>query len=150
MNLRKVNEWLTLLANFGVIAGLIFLGLEIQQNTVAVRASAIQESTNVGRQQILTFATNPDLIALNLKDIDDLNEVERSRVQWSSRSFWLGMQGLWRQWEMGVLPQEEWDMWYTIICENYAEEPFWPQTLVPRFIDEVESCGTSPVSSIDR
>ena len=141
MEPRRLNELLTLIVNFGVIAGLIFLGLEIRQNTIATQASAIQESTNVARQQLLMFATNPDLVELFFKDLDDLNEVELRRILWTSRSFWLGMQGLWRQWKMGVLPSEEWEMWNQIICMNYAREDFWPQQiLIPSFIELVESC----------
>ena len=141
MEPRRLNELLTLIVNFGVIAGLIFLGLEIRQNTIATQASAIQESTNVARQQLLMFATNPDLAELVFKDLDDLNEVELGRVLWTSRSFWLGMQGLWRQWKMGVLPSEEWEMWNQIICMNYARSDFWPQQiLIPSFIELVESC----------
>ena len=140
MKPNRLNEWLTLIANFGVIAGLIFLGLEVRQNTIATQATAIQESTNVARQQVLTLATNPELLELGFKDFDNLNEVERRRLFWSSRSFWLGMQGLWRQWTMGVLPNEEWEMWNQIICDNYADTEFWPQLLIPSFIELVESC----------
>ena len=32
MNLDNLNKWLTLLANFGVVAGLIFLAIEVRQN----------------------------------------------------------------------------------------------------------------------
>ena len=35
----------------GVIASLIFVGMEINQNALASRAAAIQESTNVVRQR---------------------------------------------------------------------------------------------------
>ena len=141
MEPRRLNELLTLIVNFGVIAGLIFLGLEIRQNTIATQASAIQESTNVARQQLLMFATNPDLVELGFKDLNELNEVEVARLLWTSRSFWLGMQGLWRQWKMGVLPNEEWEMWNEIICINYARSDFWPQQiLIPSFIELVESC----------
>ena len=141
MEPRRLNELLTLIVNFGVIAGLIFLGLEIRQNTIATQASAIQESTNVARQQLLMFATNPDLVELGFKDLNELNEVEVARLLLTSRSFWLGMQGLWRQWKMGVLPNEEWEMWNEIICINYARSDFWPQQiLIPSFIELVESC----------
>ena len=143
MKPKRLNVWLTLFANFGVIAGLIFLGLEVRQNTIATQATAIQESTNVARQQLLMLATNPDLVELNLKasrDLNELNEVEVTRIRQSGRSYWLGMQGLWRQWTMGVLPNEEWEMWNQIICNNYARTAFWPQTLIPSFIELVESC----------
>ena len=34
MNIDNVNKWLTLLANFGVVAGIVFLGIEVRQNQV--------------------------------------------------------------------------------------------------------------------
>ena len=36
--MEKLNHWLTLLANIGVIAGIIFLAVEINQNTDMMRA----------------------------------------------------------------------------------------------------------------
>lgn len=43
MNTDKLNNWLTLWANVGVIAGLIFVALEIRTNTesniIAVQSS---------------------------------------------------------------------------------------------------------------
>ena len=37
MDLDRLNRWLSLTANLGVIAGLIFLAVEIQQNTSMMR-----------------------------------------------------------------------------------------------------------------
>jgi len=143
MNLDRINQWLTLLANFGVIGGLVFLGLEIQQNTVAVQASAIQESTDVAREQLLMYATNPSLIDLTVTPDDDLTETQRRQLAASARSFWIGMQGLHRQWKMGVLPDEEWQMWYGVICSNFAAARHWPReaaALIPDFVELVEAC----------
>ena len=42
MNIDSVNKWLTLAANVGVIAGIVFLGLEIQQNSEALQAGSRQ------------------------------------------------------------------------------------------------------------
>lgn len=33
MKIQKLNNWLTLLANVGVIAGIVFLGIEVQQSS---------------------------------------------------------------------------------------------------------------------
>lgn len=40
--LERLNQWLTLLSNLGVIAGIVFLGLEIQQNNAAINAQNYQ------------------------------------------------------------------------------------------------------------
>ena len=37
--MEKMNQWLTLAANLGVIAGIVFLAYEIQVNTDAVRSA---------------------------------------------------------------------------------------------------------------
>ena len=45
MKLSSLNEWLTLAANIGVLAGIIFLGIEMQQNTEMMRAQTRQAVT---------------------------------------------------------------------------------------------------------
>ncbi len=153
MKLNPLNTWLTLAANLGVIAGIIFLALEIQQNTRTMQAAAIQDSTNIARQQILMFATDAEtnrIAMIGTEDPTKLSPEERKRYFWINRSFWLGMQGLNRQWEMGVLPDEKWDVWTRIICINRSsagDRALWPgnkQTLIPSFIAWVEqNCKTA-------
>jgi hypothetical protein len=43
MKMDSLNKWLTLSANLGVLAGIIFLGLEIQQNSDALLAGSRQD-----------------------------------------------------------------------------------------------------------
>ena len=43
MNLDSVNGWLTLAANLGVLAGIVFLGLEIRQNSETLLAGSRQD-----------------------------------------------------------------------------------------------------------
>jgi len=40
LDIDKFNKWLTLVANVAILGGLVFLALEIQQNTNAVRAES--------------------------------------------------------------------------------------------------------------
>ena len=37
--MERINQWLTLVANLAVIAGILFLAYEIEQNTDAVRSA---------------------------------------------------------------------------------------------------------------
>jgi len=37
----KLNKWLTLLANISVVAGIIFLGIEVRQNTQTMEQNAL-------------------------------------------------------------------------------------------------------------
>ena len=146
METERLNFWMSFLANIAVLGGVIFLALEIQQNTNAIRATAIQESVNVARQQILLLATDPDMNRLDMADFEQLSEEDRRRVFWLERSFWLGMDGLYRQWELDVFPDVEWEMWVKIICSNYArtEPEIWSYNaafLPSDFVETVESCN---------
>ena len=68
MDLDKVNKWLTLVANFAILAGLVFVALEIQQNTNAIRSAAVQEATNIAREHPLMYAQNPEVNRLAMAD----------------------------------------------------------------------------------
>ena len=85
MDLDRLNKWLTLVANFGVLVGIIFLILELSQNTQALRANAIQNSTDLARQQVMMFSQDADVVRITLaEDVDEqLNEL-KARVKGAS------------------------------------------------------------------
>jgi hypothetical protein len=134
----------------GVIASLVFVGLEVRQNTLATQAAAIQESVTVAREQIQMYALDGEANRINMigaQDPDALTEEERVRYRWMGLSFFWGMQGLHRQWELGILPANEWLAWQQVVCINmgwpgmrwvWSTAPFY----TPQFRAAVESCET--------
>jgi hypothetical protein len=50
-----MNQWLTLVANFGVIAGFVFLGFEIQQNSEAINAQTYQSRAESAQELSTTI-----------------------------------------------------------------------------------------------
>ena len=54
---ERLNQWLTLLANLGVVAGLVFLTLEVRTNTatnqIAIYQSSSQNWMELNRQEAL-------------------------------------------------------------------------------------------------
>jgi hypothetical protein len=94
MNNDKLNQWLTTLANFGVIVGIIFLVVEIrqtsrqiEQNTAALGAQTIfqiNESSNGSRRAIAQDAELAELLMKGNEDPEALTELERERfIQWT-------------------------------------------------------------------
>ncbi len=132
----------------GVIASLVFVGLEIRQNTLASRAAAIQESINVARQQVQMYAMDADATRIEMigrEDPQALDPVEAARFEWMMVSFFWGMQGLHRQWDLGVLPDEEWQAWNTVICRNLSNpgtREVWESfpMFTPGFRSVVDAC----------
>ena len=85
MNLDRLNQWLTLLANLGVLIGLIFLIAELNQsNRIAVYSA---ESTR--RTQFLDMNTsrieNPEIIAKLMHPDPELSEVEWVQALYTAR-----------------------------------------------------------------
>jgi len=152
--LENLKRNLEVIGGIAVIASLLIVAYEIRQNTIALQATAMQESTTILREQVMILATNPDLSRLMASDFEQLDADEQQRVKWSSRSFWFGYQGQFRQWRIGLLPDNEWRTWLNIICVNQKSttgeaatggSQLWPYVrpvLMPDFVDFVEAnCG---------
>jgi len=143
---RVVVEAIGLVA---IVVSIIFLAFEVRQNTLAMRATAIQATTDVARQQLLMLVTDQDTHRIEMLGHADPNQLtpeEQRRYGYMIRSFWLGMQGLFRQWQLGVLPEEEWKVLSGVICSelsNPGVRSNWlqqrPFGLIPEFVEIVES-----------
>ena len=64
MNLDSTNRWLTLVANIGVLAGIIFLAYELQQNTVATQLEAASNFNASFSEIELFIAGSPEFAEL--------------------------------------------------------------------------------------
>ena len=64
MNLDSMNRWLALVANIGVLAGIIFLAYELQQNTVATQLEAASNFNSSFGDIELFIAGNPEFAEL--------------------------------------------------------------------------------------
>ena len=67
MNTDRLNRWLALGANFGVLIGLILLVYEVRQNSDLMRAQISMERTNTNMQILADFANGGDLIPIDVK-----------------------------------------------------------------------------------
>ena len=147
MDFDKLNKWLTLVANVAILGGLVFLALEIQQNTNAIRSTAVQELISVAREHPLMYVQNPEVNRLAMADYYALSEEDQRRRFWLDVSYWHAMQGLFRQNELGTLPEPEWDVWVRIICGNYKRSvpELWELTAERHavdFVQFVENCDS--------
>lgn len=82
MKRDSLNWWLTLLANIGVLGGLVFVGLEIRQNTRQLRAEAahsVTSSVNEINAGIYADEELAEIVKRGERDLAALNEIERFR-----------------------------------------------------------------------
>jgi len=78
----KLNKWLTLGANLGVIAGLIFVAFQIKQNTSQMRVEAsysINQTLHELNSAIFQDSVFAGLWLRGSRSYLDLNEIEKAR-----------------------------------------------------------------------
>ena len=94
MNLDSMNRWLTLAANVGVLAGIIFLAYELQQNTVATRVEAASNFNSSFSEIELFIAGNPEFAELLTKGREgtEINGSDQLRL-------WVFYNQVLRQWQ---------------------------------------------------
>jgi len=137
-----------------VLVGLIFVGMELRQNTAAVEAASIQSLTDASNEFILTIAADPDLArVMKAGDADpgSLDELDYYRFFLLVRSRWLRMQNAYSQYERGTLSEEDWNVYRALICgpedgidsgrgtnDTVSDHEFM---LRPKFVEIIRSCS---------
>ena len=62
MKLSFVNEWAVFLSNLGMLFGIVFVGVEIQQNSNLVRASSYNENINKMNEWRYEILADPEYL----------------------------------------------------------------------------------------
>ena len=82
MKIEKVNIWVTFATNAAVVLGIVFLVIEIQQNTDAIRSQssiAINDSLANLSQALYADPGLTDIWIRGRKSLDSLDAIERER-----------------------------------------------------------------------
>ena len=119
MESPKLQDWLTLVANLGVIIGIVLLVLEIRQNTDLMRAQIAMDRASVSIQTASDFANGGEVARIEASLFDEisgfpfainwadkLTSEERRRYQYKiiARQYELGND--WFQCEKGFVNAE--------------------------------------------
>ena len=120
----RLNKWLSLFANLGVVAGLVFLAVELSQNTKATIAAASDELTNQSLEffslgidnQVLARALHKQSMGEDL-DAFELNQIWRHQYV-NFRVF----ENAYLQYRRGYYDQTEWDRYRRIIAGRLTKD----------------------------
>jgi hypothetical protein len=94
MDSDRLNRWMTLAANLGVLAGIFLLLVELQQNTESTELQAAQSYVALSHELDFRLVDDPSLIALLLS-----SPAERTPEEMLRRDRWNF--GALRTWENG-------------------------------------------------
>ena len=108
-----------------VLLGLIFVGLELRQNTAAVQAATFQDLTHTSADFLIEIGSDPEnrrVYSVGRSDPDLLSEEERRHYYFLQQAYWLRMQNAFMQWERGTLTDKDWLVYQEITCDS-ANQP---------------------------
>jgi len=123
LKVERLNQWLTLLANLGVIAGIVFLALELQQNTEMIRAqSRADMSRDVGN--LLSLHVNdPEYIDAMSRGLhgETLTEIEAVQFRRTYNAMIWHWNNLEYQHRAGLYPTSEYRLQMNIIRRDISQ-----------------------------
>jgi len=107
--MEKVNQWLALLANLGVLVGIGFLVFEIRQNTKAIHSQTRATLFAGAQEELWKNMEYPD-VTLNFLTTDHkLTPEEKVRLDaWLTASM-SARQFAWSEYINGNITQSQWD-----------------------------------------
>jgi hypothetical protein len=87
-----VSKSIAILANLGVIAGIVFLALELRQNNLLLEAQARAERESVRRTAFTRWIENPEMVGLQVK-------ADRGELLSAEEEFLLERLNSWTLWD---------------------------------------------------
>ena len=112
MDTDRLNRWLALGANFGVLIGLLLLVAEIRQTNAIAKAEAINEMTRNTYTILQMFRDSRNITALdrvNKVGWDELNHEEQLLLSSVQSMFMSHVQNAYYQHKLGIYNDEQFD-----------------------------------------
>jgi hypothetical protein len=134
MRTEQLNSWLTLAANLAVLAGIIFLAIEISQNTDMMRTQINQSRAELAMNEAESLYNSdyiPGLVT-KIRQGDAVSAEERERYRHLFRAFNRNWDNQLRQYREGFLdgniPRSVRSAVYTEIATIDLAIELWEQT----------------------
>ena len=131
-----------------LLIGLIFVGLELRQNTAAVQAATFQDLTHASSEFLIEIGSDVEtakLYSVARQNPNILSPDERIQYVFLQQAFWLRMQNAYIQWQRGTLTDEDWAVYQSVTCGSAnapGPEEIWRMGIgiSPSFMEFLESC----------
>ena len=113
MNMKNVSldVWIQLLGMLSVLAGLVFVGLEMRQSQQIALAAQQQERASLVTEIIGTFSeTNPPISFLDFlnENLDVSNQNNRAVAETYIYRMWMVYENDYLQYELGLMDEDIW------------------------------------------
>ena len=110
--MERINTWLTSLANVGVLVGIVFLIVEVNENTQSQNGTTIQAFVASTAENNTALAVSGELMAIaergDREGLDALNPVETRRYIHLATQVFAGWEALYLQTLIGTIDESFW------------------------------------------
>ena len=106
-----LQETAQILGGIGVIASIVYVGIQIRNNARALRAATYQQLSVISLQGWMSMAHNGETTGIMLRGMDDfssLNRVEKARFRFVVMGYVKGFENAWFQRKIGTLREGDW------------------------------------------
>ena len=107
----SLDVWIQLLGMLSVLAGLVFVGLEMRQSQLIALAAQQQERASLVTEIIGTFSeTNPPISFLDFlnENLDVSNQNNRAVAETYIYRMWMVYENDYLQYELGLMDEDIW------------------------------------------
>ena len=127
-----LQEILQILGGIGVIASMIYVGIQIRNNARAMRAATYQQLSALTIQGWHSMAHNGETMDIVLRAMDDfsaVSRVEKARFRMVVMAQARSYENAWFQFKIGTLRKSDWKA-FTVDFETFFSTPgtkaAWP------------------------
>jgi hypothetical protein len=107
----KINRWVTLVANIGVVAGIFFLAIELRQANLATRIAA-RDSASQGHIDFMGDTLDSTVLAVARQKAvtnEELTDLELGQLTQFHARRWRHYERVYYLYQYGVLSEQEWE-----------------------------------------
>ncbi len=128
MNLDRLNQFIQIAANFGVILSITFLAFELSQNREMMKAQTRHEMSQGIVDLLLTEATNPELNCILNRGIsgEEITGVELERLEIMMNAYFRYWEDVHYQYRAGLYDDSEFSRqkqsWANLLTSRSALE----------------------------
>jgi hypothetical protein len=118
MFLDRLSQWLTVIANLGVVAGFLLLAMQLNQTTTAIEKQNASESAKVGMNAELAAIgdTGYEAMARAMLRPAEMREEQILQLWYYLDNVLGGLYSLWIAYEAGQASESDW----AEACRGYA------------------------------
>ena len=124
MKISNINESLSLVANIGVLVGIIFLAVELRQNSNIAQADSYRQIiADIGEWRN-NINNNPRLLSLFIAYRDDhnfqeMNTAEQTQVAFMINNLFGSYESAYYSREYGLISGSEWQRLESTACNHF-------------------------------